>query len=85
MSLKQMVQKGNTVTFLKYYDGDLWYRLVHANGETLGSTDIPAVEVFDFPVPVSDIGNATFHATDKAILFMRYIRKQLKLESEGVR
>jgi hypothetical protein len=28
-----------------------------------------------FPVPIADIGNATFLAEDKAILFMRYIRK----------
>lgn len=31
-----------------------------------------------FPVPISDIGNATFLAKDKAILFMRYIRKWLE-------
>lgn len=30
---------------------------------------------FEFPVPIDDIGNAT---EDKAILFMRYIRKHLK-------
>jgi hypothetical protein len=28
-----------------------------------------------FPVPVADIGTATFLAEDKAILFMRYIRQ----------
>ena len=37
-----------------------------------------------FPVPVEDIGQATFMAEDKAILFMRYMRKFLKsLEEEG--
>lgn len=30
-----------------------------------------------FPVPIEDIGNATFLAEDKAMLFMRYIRKHL--------
>ena len=30
-----------------------------------------------FPVPIEDIGNATFLAEDKGILFMRYIRKFL--------
>ena len=29
------------------------------------------------PVPLSDVGNATFLAEDKALLFMRYIRKHL--------
>jgi hypothetical protein len=32
---------------------------------------------FEFPVPTEDIGNATFLAEDKAMLFMRYIRKHL--------
>ena len=36
-----------------------------------GNTD----DGFTFPVPIDDIGNATFLATDKAIVFMRYIRK----------
>ncbi len=53
--------------FQHYRDGSLWYM---ANG-------------FLFPVPISDIGNATFLAEDKAILYMRYIRKYLKeLENE---
>lgn len=32
-----------------------------------------------FPVPIDDIGDATFERDDKAILFMRYIRKALAL------
>jgi hypothetical protein len=35
-----------------------------------------------FPVPVEDIGNATFLAEDKAMLFMRYIRKHLETISK---
>lgn len=31
-----------------------------------------------FPVPIEDIGNAKFLASDKAMLFMRYIRKFLQ-------
>lgn len=52
------------VTFTHYFDGNLWYKT---------ETD------FSFPVPVSDIGTATFNATDKAMLFMRYIRKHMEL------
>jgi hypothetical protein len=36
---------------------------------------------FKFPVPVNDtneIGNATFNATEKSILLMRYIRKHIE-------
>jgi len=32
---------------------------------------------FEFPVPIDDVGNATFLAEDKAILFMRWIRKHI--------
>jgi hypothetical protein len=37
---------------------------------------------FVFPVPFDDMGDGTFLAEDKAILFMRYIRKQLDRMSE---
>jgi hypothetical protein len=52
------------VTFTHYFDGNLWY-----------TTNTG----FAFPVPVSDIGNARFLATDRAILFMRYIRKHMEV------
>ncbi len=52
------------VNFVHYFDGNLWYK----------TSDT----AFDFPVPVSDIGNARFLATDRAMLFMRYIRKHME-------
>ena len=52
--------KDKQVHFQYYRDKELWYE-----------TD----DGFLFPVPNSDIGNATFNKDDKAILFMRYIRK----------
>lgn len=52
------------VTFSHYTQGELWYK------NELG---------FEFPVPISDTGNATFLAQDKALLFMRYIRKHLEM------
>ncbi len=36
-----------------------------------------------FPVPIEDIGNATFLCEDKALLFMRYIRKFLNKIEES--
>ena len=59
-TLKEMVQDGQLVTFVHFREGELWYRT------SCG---------FDFPVPVSDVGSATMLASDKALLFMRYIRK----------
>ena len=50
------------VKFQYYRDGQLYYK-----------TETGLL----FPVPIDDIGNATFLAEDKAMLFMRYIRKFL--------
>ncbi len=57
--------EGN-VEFEYYRDGSLWYRTKYG---------------FLFPVPIDDIGTATFLRTDKAILFMRYIRKWMETMS----
>lgn len=63
MTLKEMVNTGKVVNFQYYRDNSLWY-----------ATE----DGFIFPVPIDDIGNATFKAQDKAILFMRYIKKFLE-------
>ena len=34
-------------------------------------------------MPVTDVGNATMLARDKALLFMRYIRKHLDMLNEA--
>lgn len=62
MNLKDMVSNGKQVRFSFYRSGELWYK-----------TDCG----FEFPVPVNDTGDAVFMAADKAILFMRYIRKHI--------
>ena len=62
MNIKDMV-KDKSVTFQYYKDGQLFY-----------STECG----FVFPVPIDDVGNATLNAKDKALLFMRYIRKHIK-------
>lgn len=62
--IKSMVSDKKLVTFAFYRDNALWYKTECG---------------FEFPVPISDIGNATFLAQDRAILFMRYIRKHIAL------
>lgn len=62
MNIKDMV-KDKSVVFQYYKDGQLFY-----------STECG----FVFPVPIDDVGNATLIAKDKALLFMRYIRKHIK-------
>jgi len=53
------------VTFQYYRKGFLYYSC--DNG-------------FNFPVPTDDCGDASFNREDKAMLFMRYIRKELKAQ-----
>ena len=67
MNIKDIV-KDNTVRFLRYRKGFAYY-----------AVRVPTEDAsFSFPVPLDDIGDATLEAEDKAILFMRYIRKALE-------
>jgi hypothetical protein len=66
MDIKEII-KDNEVRFLRYRQGNAYYA-VRVPSEGLD---------FMFPVPLADIGDATFHATEKAIVFMRYIRKAI--------
>ncbi len=69
IDLKQLI-KGNRVQFLRYRKGYLYYTITEtfSNYPDGGAT-------WEFPVPIEDVGDATFNATEKALLFMRYIRK----------
>ena len=59
-----MVRDHKKVRFSFYRDKELWY--ITEDG-------------FEFPVPIEEVGNATFLAEDRAILFMRYIRKHMEM------
>jgi len=63
MSIKDMV-KDKKVKFLFYKEKELWY-----------TTECG----FEFPVPIDDTGNAYFNNEDKAMLFMRWIRKHKEM------
>lgn len=54
--------KGKTVYFKYYRQGNLMYQTECG---------------FEFPVPISDTNDATFPDEEKAIFFMRWIRKQV--------
>jgi hypothetical protein len=61
-TLTDMVKNGKTVSFLKCDNGTLWY--VTECG-------------FEFPIPREDM-NDVFLLKDKAMLFMRWIRKHIQ-------
>lgn len=63
MNIKDLV-KDTRVKFMYYRHKELWYEIIGKN--------------FLFPVPIDDTGDGTFLAEDKAILYMRYIRKMVE-------
>jgi hypothetical protein len=67
-TIKDMVKDNKRVRFTFYRDRQLFYQTECG---------------FEFPVPIDDIGNATFLAEDKTILLMKYIRRHLKTIDEA--
>lgn len=66
-NIKEMVKDGKNASFQYYRKGELWYKTECG---------------FMFPVPVSDVGDGTFNASEKAMLLMRYIRKQVEAHAQ---
>lgn len=62
--IKGMVKDGKLVRFVRFQSGQLWY--VTECG-------------FEFPVAIAETGEAPYLAEDKAMLFMRFIRKHIQL------
>ena len=62
MNITELV-KNKKARFLHYREGHFIY-----------TTD----DGFQFPVPLADIGSATLQAEDKALFFMRWIRRHLE-------
>lgn len=56
--------KDKRATFIYFKNNELWY-----------TTD----DGFEFPVPIGHVGDAKFLPSDRAILFMYWIRQRIKL------
>lgn len=67
-NLKDLVKE--TAVFVKYRKGELHYTT--------------SVSEFNFVVPVEDCGDGEFNAYEKGMLMMRYIRKQLEANKQGL-
>lgn len=80
-SLKDLV-KDNEVNFVRFHDNQLWYEIRY-NYVEAQDAPVSVYNKFEFPVPIEDVGNATMLANDKALLFMRYVRKHIKTLEEG--
>ncbi len=64
-TIKELVSPDVTAIFIKAYAGNLWY--------TTSKHD------FKFPIPYNEMGDGIFKREDKAIVFMKWIRKHLEL------
>lgn len=62
-NVKEMVTGNKKVKFVKYQQKQLWYMTECG---------------FEFPVDISDTGDAAFLVEDKAMFFMRWINKHIK-------
>lgn len=82
-TIKDIV-KDTTAKFSCYRDGDLWYKVVKTVpvGEVL-LEGWAEVEIFEFPIPISDTGTGIFPAELKAITLMRWVRKHLEKKLKG--
>ena len=86
--IKELVQ-GNCVWFNHYKKGELWYDVlkgemyspVSSGGESSNIMEFREV-MFSFPVPIEDTGDGIFGRQDKAIIYMRYIRKHMAVIAE---
>ena len=68
IDVKEHVINNKKVQFQFYRSGHLYYK-----------TEAGLI----FEVPISDCGDACFQKEDKALLYMRWIRKQLEANAIG--
>jgi hypothetical protein len=66
--ITEMVRDNKKIHFQYYVEGVLWYKTECG---------------FLFPVPVNDLGLAVSMNEDKAIVYMRWIRKHLEMLSKA--
>lgn len=62
------VKHDNLAHFQFFRNGVLYYNVRACN----------SVDIYQFQVPIEDLGNASANRTEKAITLMRYIRKGLE-------
>ena len=74
MNIKDLVKNKNEAIFDSYRCGIFYYKVkvVIVEGEQ-GVAGI--YDIYQFQIPLEELGNATLNNIEKAITLMRYIRK----------
>lgn len=75
INIKELVQH-NFVQFDSYRQGVFYYNIVEPIAVGIGHMHYN--KLYQFMVPVDDIGTATLLAQDKALTYMRWIRKAIE-------
>lgn len=70
LDLKEIYKIGQ-VEISHYRKGNLYYTLIMGK-------DGHVNRFYQFPIPISDTGDATFMKRDKASMFFRYIKKAIE-------
>jgi hypothetical protein len=68
MTVSEFVKEGNRVYFDRYRAGFFFYTIRH----------IITRDEYEFFIPIEDIGEATLYGDDKALTYMRWIRKAIE-------
>ncbi len=66
----------NIATLIK--DNRVHFRRYRANYFYYGIVEPGTAIKYEFPVPLEEVGDATLFDSEKAIMFMRYIRKAIE-------
>jgi hypothetical protein len=74
IGIKDLVS-GNYVEFASYRQGYFYYNVIVQCSD---ANNMSVPEKYQFQIPINDIGTATLKNKDKAITFMRWIRKSLE-------
>lgn len=72
INIKDLI-KNNTVKFDNYRQGFFYYNIIYNPPELFGD-----MIKYQFSVPLDDIGTSKLLREDKAIIFMRWIRKAIE-------
>mgnify|MGYP000172651015 CR=1 FL=1 len=68
MKITDFVIKDRNCYFEHFRQGNFYYRVLNVSSD----------EVYIFPVPLADLGEATLNDKEKSVLMMRYIRKAIE-------
>lgn len=63
--------------FTHYEDGKLWYQVIWTRVDP-GKVIPEFGGLFDFPIPIDDTEGSKFLSADRAITFMRWMRRHLE-------